>query len=205
MNPAAVYVALHRSGADEGLFVSDGTANLWRYGLDFGAWSPVAQPLMGSGAIASIETSLANWNLCLGSNLPEKYSYFRDTGSFTDDGTGYLCDVIVGSLIVAPPGQIAMPEKVILQVTKLSTGTWTYPTLSVLPNNVSGTFTVIPNPVGEPYQLAGGAYESTNPLTKAHQWKNVQVPLPQIVQNLQVQVAFANDTTQSEIVGIGLL
>lgn len=204
MNSSSVYVTLHRNGGDEGLFVSDGSTNMWRYGLDFGAWSPVAQPTMGCSAIGSIETSIGTWSLLMGVGAGSGYIYYRNSASFTDDGTAFNCSAIVGSLIVAPPGQVAVPEKVLLQVTNQGAG-WTYPTLSVLPNNVSGTFTAIPNPVGDPPHLAGTAYESTNPLSKCHYWKNAQSPLPQEVQNLQIQVAFTTDTTQSEILGVGLM
>lgn len=204
INPSNVYVTLHRSGADEGIFVSDGSTNLWRYGLDFGAWSPVAQPLMGCNAIGSIETSTGTWSLLMGQAAGSGNIFFRDPTSFSDNGKTYSCFAQIGSLVIAPPGQVAVPEKILVQITSLGAG-WTYPTVSVLPNNVTGTFTALPYPKGDPPHLAGTAYESTNPLSKCHYWKCAASPLPQEVQNLQIEIAFTTDSTQSEILGVGVM
>lgn len=309
MNSSNVYIALHRSGQDEGLFVSDGAYNVWRYGMDFGSWSPPANPLMGVRAISSIETSLGVWTLLLGTGVGSKYIYGRNPSatSFQDDGTAYPCFATIGNLIVAPPGQIATPEKVLVQVTGsgafqtqsiclqdsnsvnwlltvsdagilqtahggsapqtiflndsvlpntswrlsittggllqpvsvtydptypttfgfLSTpsslvcggitisngilsqptpGNYTYPTVAVLPNNVSGTFTNLPVTGDDPPQVSGTSYASTNPVSKFHSWRGVQSnTITQQVQSVQIRVVFTTDTTQSEILGVGLV
>lgn len=206
MNSANVYIALHRDGADEGLFVSDGSTNVWRYGLDFGAWSPKAQPLMGAHAISSIETSTGVWTLLLGTGAGSSYIYGRNPspGSFADDGTAYSAYVTIGNLILAPPGQIATPEKLLVQVAG-PVATYTYPAVSVLPNNVSGSFTTLPVTGDDPPQLSGTAYASTNPLCKFNAWRGVQSPLPQQVQSIQVKIDFDSETVQGELLGVGVI
>jgi hypothetical protein len=204
MTPGSVYLTLHRNGGDEGLFVSDGSANVWRYGMDFGAWSPVAQPTQGAGALGSIETSTANWTLLMGAGSGSGYIWNRQPGTYTDNGTGYDANVIIGSLVVAPSGQFATPEKIMVLATNGGAG-YNVPAVNVLPNNISGAFTNIPHPVGDPPALANTPYESTTMFSKAYHWKAVQSPLPQYVQNLQIQVDFGSETVQSELLAVGLL
>lgn len=197
MNPNNVTIAVHRSGTDEGLFVSDGSANVWRYSLAFQCWSPVGQPVQGAGVIASIETSDAVWTLLLGNTSGAKYISGRTTTNWTDDGGTYVCNAIVGSIIVSPPGKKQTIAALCLNITN----TGTYPTLSILPNEISGDFTDLPNPVPEPPHLPA----SLTIQTMRHWLKAVQSPMPQEIQHMQVKVAFPSENFQGEVLGLAIL
>src|SRR6185437_3302574 len=141
---------IHRNGTDEGLCVSDGSTNVFRYSITFGGWSPAGQPKQGAGVIGSIETSDATSTLLLGGNAGAKYIWGRNTTSWADDGGTYTAYATVGSIIIGPPGSKNIIEAVCLNVTK----TGTYPTVSVMLNEINTTsgagFSVLPNPVSEP-------------------------------------------------------
>lgn len=63
--PAKTYVAMHRNGNDVGIFLSNGTDRILRFGSNIGAWSVPAFPIFGAGAMKSIETSVGIYSLLL--------------------------------------------------------------------------------------------------------------------------------------------
>lgn len=63
---ASTYVTMHRDGLDVGVFLSNGSDQILRYGSNIGAWSVPAYPLTGAGALRSIETSVGTFSLMLG-------------------------------------------------------------------------------------------------------------------------------------------
>jgi hypothetical protein len=195
-NPANVYLALHRSGPDEGLFISDGSTNIHRWSMALECWSTVFQPVGGVGAIGSIEVSTTNWRLLMGRTAGSGYILNRNTSVFSDDGTSYSAFAIVGSLVVAPPRQVAIINSVLLE----ASATGTYPTIAVLLNEISGTFTALPNPVPDPPELKA----SLTVRMMRHDFKAAQAPLPQHVRHMQVKITFATEAAQNEIYGLGL-
>jgi len=102
-NPASSYLALHRNGSDSGVFLSDGSANIYKYRIDQQSWSPVTQVVNGAGAIASIETSTGTYTLLTGRTVGSDYILGRSLSTFQDAGVSYPCFVTVGTLILAPP------------------------------------------------------------------------------------------------------
>jgi hypothetical protein len=206
--PASCYIALHRSGgqgsdADEGLFIADGSANVYRYSNVTSSWDPVIQPVGGIGAIASIELSDGAWHMLMGRASGSGYILKRDLTVFSDDGTAYACNVIFGSLTVSPPRTVAIVNSVIYQAPIVGT----YPTVSVMLNEVTDTgslpskFVALPNPVTDPPQLA---LAQSTVWTKRHDLKAAQSPLPQFVQHLQVKITFATEAYANEIWGFGV-
>jgi hypothetical protein len=200
--PANVYIALHRSGQDEGVFVSDGSANIYRFSTAANAWDTVSQPVGGCGAIASIEYSIGNWRLLMGRPTGSGYILQRDTSTYTDDGSTYPAWTIVGSLTVAPPRKVAVIESVLI----VATAVGTYPTVSVMLNEITdtsvlpSTFTTLPNPVADPPQLL----PSVTIWTRRHDLKAAQSPLPQHVQHMQVKISFPSEAFANELLGLGL-
>src|SRR5262249_42695942 len=89
INPNTVSLAVHRNDEDEGIFLSDGATNVYRYSLTFNSWDPAGQPKQGAGVIKSIETSDPIWTLLLGSTSGAKFIGGRNTSSWTDDGGTY--------------------------------------------------------------------------------------------------------------------
>ncbi len=203
MTPANVYIAIHRSGADEGLFVSNGSTNLWRYSQNSNGWDPTYTPVNGVNAIGSIETSNGTWNLLLGRPTGSGFILKRDLTLYTDDSTAYHAFSTIGSLVLAPPRQVANITSVLFQGRVIGT----YPTISVMLNEITdtgvfpATFTVLPNPVVDPPQLVG--FQNTIYM-KRHDFKSASVPLPQHVVHMQIKVDFGNDTVANELMGLGL-
>jgi hypothetical protein len=195
--PGNVYIALHRSGDDEGLFVSDGASNIWRYSIAMQSWSPVAQPVGGVRAISSIETSTSVWTLLAGRTSGSGYILGRSLAAFNDDGVTYSGFITVGSLILAPPGKTARADAVLAEVMPVGT----YPTISVLLNEVSGAFVALPNPVADPPKLAN----STTVRMKRHYLKSAASPLAQgEIRHLQIKVNFVAEDAKHELLGLGI-
>lgn len=193
--PASVYMTLHRAGADEGLFISNGTTDIWRYSISMGAWSTVAQPVGGVKCLSSIEVSTANYRLMMGRATASGFILSRDTSAYADDGSAYSANVVIG-LVLSPPRQVAVFNSVLLDVMPVGT----YPTVSVLLNEISGTFTPLPNPVPDPPLLAA----STTVLMKRHDRTAAQAPLPGQVRHMQVKLVFAAEAAQNEIIGLAV-
>lgn len=204
MTRASVYVAVHSDGADEGIFVSDGSANIYRYSQVSQSWDVTMQPVGGCGAIASIETTSNAWSLVIGRPAGSGFILARDASgsTWTDDSSTFTCSAIIGSITVAPPGKTAKVSEILTQVT----ATGTYPTVSVMLNEIANLgsgaaqFTALPNPVADPPILP----LSTSLLSKRHYFKAAQTPLPQQVQHLQIQVSFPAEAFGGELLGIGV-
>src|SRR5581483_10133048 len=197
ISPDSVSIAFHRSGDDEGFFVSDGSTNIYRYSMTYNSWSPARQPVQGAGVIGSIETSDANWTLLLGGTVGAKYIWGRNTSSWTDDGGTYTCYATIGSLIIGPPGSKNTVEAVCLNATR----TGTYPTVGILRNEIGGTFTTLANPIAEPPSTT----ESQTIYTRRHYLKSGTAPVPQQIEHMQVKVSFPAENFQGELLGLGVI
>ena len=86
---AKTYVTTHRNGLDIGVFLSNGSNQVLRYGSNIGAWSVPAFPAFGAGALRSIETSVGVYSLMLATPAggSANYLYARDVNSWGDGGT----------------------------------------------------------------------------------------------------------------------
>lgn len=201
MDPTKVSLAIHRNSSDEGLFLSDGSANVYRFSMTYNSWSPAAQPVQGAGVIGSIETSTAVWTLLLGGTAGAQYIWGRNTSSWTDDGGTYQCYATVGSIIIGAPGSKNLVDAVCINATR----TGTYPTVGVLTNEISGTFATLVNPVREPTQLN----ESQTIYTRRHYLKtgayNGVAPVPQQIEHMQVKVSFPAENFQGELLGLAII
>jgi hypothetical protein len=202
MSGAGVYVTIHQSGQDEGIFISDGSTNIWRYSTVSNSWDTPIVPVGGVGAIASIELSSSNYRLLMGRPTGSGFVLKRDTATFSDDGSNYTAFVTVGSITVAPPRQVAKVSEILLQ----DAGVGTYATVAVMLNEVTdlsvtpATFTTLPNPVPDPPKLP----QSLSLRTKRHDFKAAASPLPEMVQHMQVKISFIAEAFANEIFGIGI-
>jgi hypothetical protein len=195
-NSTNVRLALHRSGADEGLFISDGISDIRRYSVAMSCWSPVAQPVGGVGCIASMEVAASTYRLIMGRTSGGGHILSRDTTTYADDGSPYSAWAIVGSLMLAPPRQTALINSVLLETTAVGT----YPTVQVLLNEISGTFVTLPNPVPDPPRLQ----PSTSVRMLRHDLKAAQTPLPGQVRHMQLKIVWPSEATKGELLGLGI-
>ena len=202
MTPADVYVALHRSGEDEGVFISDGLSKIYRYSQTSNSWDPPIVPVGGVGCIASIELTSADWRLMMGRPTGAGYILERDTDTWDDDDSPYPAWTVIGSITVAPPRQVANIASVLTQLTAVGS----YPTISVLLNEVKdlgkmpAMFVTLPNPVPDPPQLP----PSQSLWVRRHDFKAAQTPLSGHVSHLQIKVDFGTEAQPNELLGIGL-
>lgn len=199
-SPVNTYLAIHKYGLDVALWLSDGSANLKGYNLRFGCWMPTGQPVNGVGAIKSLETAPGVYSLMVGRAVGSGYILKRDTSTYQDDGSSYACNSVVGSLDVAPPGELSKVEKVLLQVMPVGS----YPTLSVSCNEITDNFTVLPNPVDDPPQKAGTQFASHTIWTKRHLLAAGQTQVPRLINYITIKIVFPAENYRAEILGLGI-
>jgi len=118
-NPTNVYVSWHINGEDQAWYVADGTNGWFRLiatpSPEQGsvAWSPFATIAGGAGAIKSVETSPGVHDLLIGGTTSSSVILARnldattDAGSTGANGTAYAAFGVLGSIVLAQPGQIA--------------------------------------------------------------------------------------------------
>ena len=159
-NPANVYVAWHVQGEDQAWYVSDGV-NGWFRMMSTPApetggytWSPFAQIVSGVKALQSIEVTPGNPQLLLGpvgaGNILQ-----RDLTTNADNGVGYPANAVLGSCVLAQPGQIAVVPFITTESVGVGTG---FPlVLSILVDEAlpyyTGPFNVLKHWVNDPPNL----------------------------------------------------
>jgi hypothetical protein len=198
-NPANSYIVAHRNGSDAGLFVSNGSTSLLRYSLSSDSWSTTCQPVGsgGVGAIGSFETLAGTYTLFAGRASGSGFILSRDLTAFQDDGTSFTAYATIGSLLLAPPGTHLFVDSVLLERMPLGTDL----TVSVLMNEVSGTFTALPSPVPEPPELPA----TTSVIAWRHYLKSAGTMLPQFARHMQVKVSFPTEAFANEVLGLAIM
>jgi hypothetical protein len=179
------------------VFISDGSTNLYQYVPSKSAWSTLTQVVGGAGAIGSLEVSAGTYRLMTGRTAGSGYILARDTSTWQDDGSSYTCFGNIGSLALSQLGNTVDVDSVLIE--RMPTGTDA--TVSVLLNEVSGSFTTLPNPVPEPPLLAA----ASTIISKRHYFKSAATPLPQKLRHMQIKVAFSAENFQNELLGVALL
>lgn len=193
--PTASYLAVHRNGPDEGLFISDGSANVMRYSIAKSIWCPLATVVGGISAIGSVQTQPGIHQLLAGTGVGSQSPLSRNTGAFTDGASStYTAFATIGSIILSPMGSAGLTKIKSFVVASAKEG-GTAPTLSVLPNEISGSFTSIPFSNQDPYQLPA----TTTVDRKEYQWLGIQSPLPNAMRHVQVKLSFIAEAEPGEI------
>lgn len=197
-DPSLSCLEVHRNGEDEGLFISDGSANVYRMSILGGFWCPVAQPVGGIGLLKSIETSAGTYTLLAGSNVGSDVILGRSITSFVDRASStYSGYSTFGSMVMSAPGQ--QPVSIgnfILESTTAGTAFG----LSVLPNEISGSFTAIPFTTNDPPNLPA----SSTIRMRRHDWNAVQSMLPNWIKHMQVQVTMPSENAKNELLGLAI-
>lgn len=193
-NPSTSYVSLHRSGQDVGLFISDGSTNLIRYGIDNNQWGTIAQPVGGIGAIKSVTVGPGDQELygTIGQKIVS-----RSLTTFADADAAYPANAVIGSIALATGG--AEPASIeALYVQRTSAGSDV--AISVLNNEITGTFVNIPLNTNYPYDLSA----SISVPSKRYDWRGAQSPLPQLTTHLQVKLTFPTEAAKNEVLSLSL-
>lgn len=152
--PSSVFVAYYQNGEDEAVYVCDGSANIYRlaphqYPEGGPCWSPVRQPTFGCSFLQAMYDTTNTPRLYVVDSSGAGF-YYRDPSVYTDNGTSYASWYTAGPIILALPGELAEAESLTVEALYNAT----QPTVSVLLNEVSGTFTALTSFVQDPVELA---------------------------------------------------
>jgi hypothetical protein len=198
-DPTLSYVTIHRSGQDQGVFISNGSTKVLRFNLNAGSWDALATPGAGIGPMMSIDTTIGTRSLV---STAGGFIVARDTTTFSDSGSAYAAYATIGSLLLSDLGDA--PAK-ISSVLLASAATGTALTVGVLLNEISGSFTNIPKSNSDPPQLSGTAYASSTLNMDEYQWLGAATPLPIWIKHIQVKITMsASDTVKNEVYGVSL-
>lgn len=154
IDPSSCYLTYHAAGStDKAWYIADGSTGWFRVnptpapesGL---TWAPFAQIIGGVEAAQSIEVSPGLHKLLLGP-VGTGHILKRDLSVNSDNGAAYPAFGTIGSLVLAQPGQIAP----VSFITTDAIAQGSHPSISVLMDEISGTFDTIDNPTPDPPQL----------------------------------------------------
>jgi len=194
-NPATSYLAIHRSGQDQGIFISDGSTKIQRYNMKSGGWDPLATPANGIGPIASIDTAIGTKTLL---SAAGGFILARDPSTTSDAGTAFSAFATVGSIVLSEPGE--KPPYRIKSMLLTSAAVGSALGLSVLPNEISGSFTSIPLSKSDPWELPA----STTINMKSYDWLGVQTVLANCIRHLQIKITFPTEAAANEVFSLSI-
>jgi hypothetical protein len=200
-DPTQVYVTWHVSGSqDKALYIANGGTAWYRLcttpAPETGMmWSPIAAIEGNCKAVQSIEVTPGVHKLLVGP-LGAGPILQRDYSVFTDNGIAYPAYGIIGSLVLAQPGQVAELGFVTFDASRIGTA----PTISVLLDEISGDFQDLLSPAHDPPQLP----PSLTLYAQRMYFSTTQAPA--ICRHMQVQFtwpaeAFANELLSLTIYG----
>ncbi len=198
VDPTAASVTVHTAGSnDHALFICDGSANVWRLNPSQApegnaCWSPAAQPVGGASVIASIETSLGVQQLLLGQSAGTVL--YRDWTSWTDAGSTYAGNAVLGSIVLSPPGEQGEVRSLIVEDAAVGTTT----AVGVLFDEISGSFTSLPIGVSDPPGLPA----STS--IRAQRYYCAQAQKPYVCRHMQIQLSFAAEAQPNQIYSLSI-
>jgi hypothetical protein len=190
------YICVHRAGQDQGIFFSNSSTTTARFNLNAQTWDALGTPTVSIGPLASADTTIGTRRLLSTSN---GFVVYRDVSTFSDAGSAYSAYATVGSIVLSEAGE-EIPAALKWLALQASTA-GTYPTIQVLPNEISGSFTTVPFTAADPWQLT-----ATSTITqKRHDWQGIQSMLGNVLRHLQVKILFATEAAKNEIYTLALV
>lgn len=199
-DPSKAYVASLVAGtSDKAVYIADGSANWfrcnWNQPPEGGpTWSPQATVGFGFSALVSIETSPGVHQLLIGGN--DKKVYTRNTSVFSDNGAPYPAFVTIGSLVLAQPGQMAEVSSITAELQQVGT----VPSVSVLMEEISGSFDNLPSPIDDPPRLK----PSLTVMSKRYHLSTAQPPASALCRHMRMKVTFATEAVKNEILSLSV-
>jgi hypothetical protein len=113
----------------------------------------------------------------------------RTPGTYVDGTSDYVSNAIIGPISLSLPGEIADATSV-----SVESSTGTTPTVSVLLNEISGTFTGLSNFVPDPTELPAFSSFHSNMYYLSQSASN-------LVRQMQLSLAFPADGNLHEVYG----
>lgn len=193
-SPSTPYLAWHVSGSqDHALFVADGSTGWFRMsptaspesGL---TWSPFATIAGGCKAVDSLEVSPGVHRLLVGPTGTGQILQ-RDLSTTADNGTSYTAFFTIGSLVLCQPGQIAELSFIATDSPQIGSA----PSISVLIDEVSGSFETMPLSTPDPPQLVASS------TLYGLRFYFSQTQQPAVCRHLQIKVSWPSEQFANEL------
>jgi hypothetical protein len=200
VDPTLAYLTIYRYQATENwVMLSDGSTTIYPFNVELQCWSPIAQPIGGVMALATVETSPGLWQLWRGTPVANSIISFRDTTVYTDLGTPYPCRVIFGPITIADFLTLAQVRDIAISLAPTQTRVF----VSVIANEISSAgnvpFQIMEYTSTEPPELSGGAYYAHSFRNYRYTWKST--PLPEIMNFLFLRLDFDPVANPDELWG----
>jgi len=198
--PSSVYVARHVSGSeDNAVYLANGSTGWFRLnpnqvgasasGEQAPVWSPFAAITNGCMAVQSIEVAFGVHKLLVGQAEGSGPILMRDLDTFSDNGTPYVWNAVMGSIVLAPPGMTSDTES----ITTESVAVGTTPGVAVLCDEISGTFETLPikanDPPGQP--VSSSIY--------SYRYYLSQGTISPAIRNILIQISGVAAATKDEL------
>jgi hypothetical protein len=187
------YVAWHTNGIDSAYFIADGSTGWYRLAPTSApesgfTWSPNAQIVGGVKCIKSIETTPGVKQLLLGPTTSGPI-LARDLTTNQDNGASYTANVTIGSFVFAQPGQCGE----IVSITTTCKAVGSHPAVSILGDEISGSFELLSQAVTDPPFL--------NPPASlfSDRWYFSTLQQPAYMRHMQMNIAFPAENQPNEV------
>lgn len=198
-NPYDVYVAWHVQGEDQAWYLCDGT-NGWYRLMSTPApesgytWSPFATITGGAGAVQSVEVTPGVHRLLIGPTGTSTILQ-RDLTVFTDNGTAYAANAVIGSCVLAQPGQVATVAFITTESVRIGTPL----NLGIIVDEAlpyySGPFDILKHRENDPPNL-----RRSQSIYADRFYLDELAEETAVMRHLQIQIMWSpNDTVQNEL------
>lgn len=196
-NASNVYVTWHVDGEDQGWYVGDGATGWYRLmptpAPETGyTWSPFASIVGGVKAINSIEVTPGTHKLLLGPTGTGPLLN-RDLNFFTDNGVQYSSYAVVGSAVLAQPGQVATVGFITTECVRRGTPVVIGLLMDEALPYYTGPFDILKNSVNDPPTLKPS--KSLN----AQRFYLSDDEEPAVCRHMQIKVDFGYQSVQNEL------
>jgi len=199
-NPANVYVAWQVTGEDQAWYIGDGQFGWYRLmptpAPETGyTWCPFANIVGGVKAIQSIEVSPGIHNLLLGPTGSGPILH-RDLNAYTDNGVAFPASAVLGSAVLAQPGQIAEVSFISTEAVRIGTPLVLGVILDEAVPYYTGSFEILKHSVNDPPTLAPS--KSLN----AQRFYLTDEQEPAVCRHMQVNVDFGVQSAANELLAL---
>jgi hypothetical protein len=202
-SPTSAHCTWHVAGSqDKGLYVSDFAGNWWRMtptpSPETGfTWSPIAHIVTGFSSVQSVETSPGTHSLLMGPASGFAGPILkRDYTTYSDNGNAYLAYAILGSMVLAQPGQIALVESFTTDSVKVGNPITLSVQLDEIAPITDGYFEFMNLYVPDPPQL------SPSNSIYAQRFYLSQTQKPAVCRHLQLEISFGLDVVKNELLSL---
>jgi hypothetical protein len=199
-NPASVYVTWHVDGEDQAWYVSDGAVGWFRLmptpSPETGyTWSPFATIVGGAKAVQGIEVAPGDHRLLLGPTGTGPILN-RDLSSSQDSGTSFPANAVLGSMVLAQPGQVAAVSFITTEAVRIGTPF----VLGVIFDEAlpyyTGSFDVLKHSVNDPPTLK----PSKSLIAQRFYMSDSEEEA--LCRHMQVKIDFGTQSVQNEILSL---